>query len=274
MYSLLLPFENVEFVYLAISFIMSLGLIVSTCEDLVNWKIYQENGLLSWKVSRHSAPGLLNHKLLSKLAWIFNYRPFGFILISSLALSVVLLLYTINGIATPIIPAALLITRLLILIRSYYGLDGSFQMNLVVLLTLTIAMMSNIHSQVAEVCLWFLAGELTVSYLIAGVAKIASPVWRKSYALNAIFSTRMYGHGAIYHLVTKYRYIPPILCWGTLVFELGFSAALASQELCVMFCLVGIAFHLFNAIFMGLNTFLFSFLSTYPAFIFCMLKIQ
>ena len=274
MNSLLLPFQNIELVYFVISLILSLGLIVSTCEDLVNWKVYCKNGLLSWEVSKHSSLSFVNYRLMSKLGWIFNDRPFHFILISSLALSVALLLSSISGITSPLIPMVLLITRVLILMRSSYGLDGAFQMNFLGLLALTIGTLSGIHTPVAELCVWFLAGELTLSYLIAGVAKMRSPLWRKSYALNGIFSTRIYGHEAIYHLVTKHSFIPLILCWGTLVFELGFPMALLSQELCIMFCLAGIGFHLFNAIFMGLNTFLFSFLATYPAFIFCMLKLQ
>jgi len=124
------------------------------------------------------------------------------------------------------------------------------------------------------VCLWFIAGELILSYFIAGLAKMISPIWRKSHALPAIFSTKIYGHEGIFQLVMKHKTLSIVLCWPVFIFELLFVLALFSEHLCFFLCIVGFFFHLFSAIFMGLNTFFFSFVSTYPALFYCCYKIN
>ncbi|MBI3508236.1 MAG: hypothetical protein HY069_01180 [Chlamydiia bacterium] len=274
MNSILFLFTDIKLVYFTISLILSIGLIISTSEDLVNWNIFKYNGLLSWKVAQHRSKLFLAKGVVGKFWQIFDERIFYLVLISSFILSAAFFITTITGLIVPLIPIGLLITRILLLIRTPYGLDGAYQMSVVLLIAVSIAFLSGISSRISELCLWFLSGELTVSYLIAGGTKIISPIWRKSYALNAIFSTRTYGHGTIYYLVTKYDAIPKILCWMTLGFELGFPLAFLSEHLCIGFCLIGFTFHLFNAIFMGLNTFLFFFIATYPALLYCITKIH
>lgn len=271
---LTLVFKGAEWVYFATSLILSIGLVISTSEDLVNLKIFKNRGLLSWQVAKHRSKVFLAEGIAGKFWQIFDEKFFYLVLALSWILSVSFFIVTLKGLVVPLIPICLLISRVLLSIRTPYGLDGAHQMNIVLLLALSIASISGLSSRLSEVCWWFVAGELTVSYLIAGGTKIISPVWRKSYALNAIFATRTYGHQTIYHLLTQYAAVSKALCWLTLFFELGFPLAFLSLPLGAGFCLVGVVFHLFNAVFMGLNTFLFFFAAAYPAMLYCVFRIH
>ncbi|HSX38727.1 MAG TPA: hypothetical protein VLE95_07875 [Chlamydiales bacterium] len=201
-------------------------------------------------------------------------RSFVALLYLKFILSTALFLSAMLGVISPILIFSVFVFMLLVSTRSQYGLDGAYQMNLVVLFGLTIATFSGLHSKISSICLWFICGELVLSYFISGIAKAISPIWRKTYALNAVFSTKTYGHEGMFNIVTKYKHLAFILCWPMFLFELFFPSAFFSEYLCVIFCLIGISFHLFNAVFMGLNTFFFAFLSTYPAFIYCVAKLN
>jgi hypothetical protein len=128
---------------------------------------------------------------------------------------------------------------LLTLLRNPFGLDGAYQMNLVVLFGLSIATLAGIHSTIASACFWFIAGELILSYFIAGLSKMISPIWRKSHALPAIFSTKIYGYEGIFQLVMKHKALSIVFCWLVFVFELVFVLALFSGRLCFFLCIIG-----------------------------------
>ena len=63
--------------------------------------------------------------------------------------------------------------------------------------------------------------------------------------------------------------------WAVIVFELLFPLALVAPN-SLMFSLfaIGAIFHLGNALVMGLNTFLWTFLAAYPAVWYCHVLIQ
>jgi hypothetical protein len=267
-------FNNPEIAYSAIIVILSIGLIISSLEELVAFSVYNDSGLLSWKISKHRSSFFLKGNRAKILNFILSDLQFHAILFVKAILSVLLLLAPFFKVFPAILIFSIFVLMLLTLLRSPFGLDGAYQMNLVVLFGLSIATLSGIYSTLASICLWFIAGELILSYFIAGLAKMVSPIWRKSHALPAIFSTKTYGHEGVFQLVMKHKIFSIVLCWPVLIFELLFVSALFSGNLCFFLCIIGFLFHFFNAAFMGLNTFLFSFLSTYPALFYCCSKIN
>lgn len=267
-------FGDLGFVYFVTVAILSGGLIISSLEELSSFAVYSSSGLLSWKVSRYRSSFFLQGASAKIIDFIFADVQFHAILYVRLMLSVLLLITAFLQIVSPVLVILLFGLLLLNLLRSPFGLDGAYQMNIVVLFALSIAAVSGINSPIAKVCVWFIAGELILSYFIAGLAKVISPIWRRSHALPAIFSTKVYGHAGIFELVLRYKIISILLCWPMLAFELLFVFALLSAPLCFFLCVIGISFHLFNAIFMGLNTFFFAFLATYPALFYCCTKMH
>jgi hypothetical protein len=255
---------DIQRIYQLTLIILSLGLIIVSIEDVKSWSVFSSGGLLSWKVGR------LNSKWSKYLDWLFNETRFKKILYLKLAASCALFVLAVLNVISPLLLCFIFLCHASVAIRSSYGLDGAYQMYFITLLALSIGSLSSVGSRISELCLWFIACELMLSYFIAGFAKLISPIWTKSYALSMIFSTRSYGHYNMHQWIIKNNIMAVFLCWGVLIFETFFVIILfLPMPYAIFFCVIGCCFHLFNALFMGLNDFLFSFLAAYPALFYC-----
>jgi hypothetical protein len=117
--------------------------------------------------------------------------------------------------------------------------------------------------------LWFIAAQSILSYCAAGIAKLISAQWRAGDAVYKIFNTGSYGLCFIGRLLAPRPAIVFVLSWAVIVFESLFPLALVlPQEFLWVFLGWGVSFHLLNAWIMGLNTFFWAFVATYPAVIF------
>jgi hypothetical protein len=158
--------------------------------------------------------------------------------------------------------------------RNFYGLDGSDQMTLIVCTSL--ALMSLVpHARCAAVaCIWFIALQSALSYFTAGVAKVISSEWRRGSSLTGVMNTGSYGHKAFAEFLLNRPIYAKVLSWLLIGFECLFPLALFMGKYCVVFLIGGLIFHLLNAAIMGLNTFVWAFLATYPSVLFCALQIR
>lgn len=262
----LTAFKDISFTYQAIQFILSIGLIISSLEDLKTWSIYSSDGLLSWKVARLANQWKAKGVIGSVLNLFLSDKGFKTILWGRLGASIGLLVLALFNIVSPLLICTLLLLTVLITVRSPYGLNGAYQMSIVILLALAFASLAGLNSQTSLLCLWFIAGQLFVSYLVAGFNKLYSPIWRKSHALFVIFSTRTFGHAPLYQLLMKNKMLTALISWTIFLFEITFVGILfLNPEHALVLLILGAFFHLNVAIFMGLNDFLFSFTATYPA---------
>jgi len=148
-------------------------------------------------------------------------------------------------------------------------LDGSDQMAAFVFSALAIARLTP-TSAVASTLLWVVALQGCLAYLTAGVAKLISPIWRSGAAVPGITSTRMYGSVMAVRLVKGRPWLWMALAWSVILAECVFPASLAAPIPVALALLAGgITFHIMSGVVMGLNTFIWSFLSTYPAILWC-----
>lgn len=264
-------FTDIFFVYQSTLMCVSIGLGIGALEDLAVWPIYSPRGLLSWKVSQYTFPfkgGGFVYKILAFLLQDHIFKSIA--IVRLLAAGALLVLSALNILSASLVLMLLILNGMTIL-RSPYGLDGAYQMYLVVLLGLSVGIASGINTNIGKISCMFITGELILSYFIAGVTKMVSPIWRRSHALIAIFGTKSYGHPVIYKFVTFSTVLTTALSWGVMIFEVGFVGVLfLSPSIAWIFVLGGFAFHLFNAIFMGLNDFMLVFPATYPSLFFCL----
>ena len=239
----------------------SLGLLISSIENLFCLKTFSSSGILSWKtcalVTKWTRMKIFNSIFSEKTFHLFLYFNF---LIS-------LLFFTLS--CFKILSVSVFILQFLVFIlfafRTFYGLDGAYHMNLVVLLAGLLMALFGIHSDVGTACLWFVSGQLILSYLIAGVRKLFSPIWQSGQAIKLIFGTEAYGNHVVYTIVEKSRFICLILSWSVIIWETLFPIVLfSSMKLVLALLVMGFLFHLMNGIFMGLNNFIFAFVSAYP----------
>ncbi len=267
-------FANVEHAYQATVLLLSVGLLIAALEDLHTFPVFQGEGLLSWRISRligksycQGTCAKIMHFWLNDLSlkigiWV---RLFG---------SMALLVLSAFNLHSPLLLSLLFLGTLQMYMRSPYSLDGAHQMHLVVLLGTSLGTLFGSFPWVKELCLGFIAAQLTCSYAISGITKLCSPVWVKSSAIYAVFSTQIYGHAGVYQWLTRYPALARIACWSVMLFEALFPLAFFLPPLGGMgFLAAGLGFHLANALFMGLNDFLFAFIAAYPSLLYFLLQI-
>lgn len=250
--------------------ILSIGILIASLENLKVWPVFQSKGILSWNVSKLGIKWFVSSRFSKLLDFLMQEKMFKWFIYIRVFSSILTFVFSILNIISPIPILFLFFSTMLVSLRSSYGLNGANQMHLVILLALLIGSFSGVGSHISLLCLWFIVGELLLSYFISGITKFGSPMWRKSLAIKAIFSTRCFGHAFLYRLFSTQEVLTVGLSWFVFCFEiLFFTILFFSPQFAILFIIAGFLFHLSNAIFMGLNDFLFAFCAAYPALIYC-----
>jgi hypothetical protein len=252
---------------LAVLILAAIGVLISSAEYLWQMRLFAPDGLLSWKVcaltTRHTA-GAKVGRVLGIL-----FRPSGLTLLlalRALAALVVLMEASVWRRTEVWAIGVVLACCVLLNVRHHFGRDGSDQMTVLIFGGMWLALVVPTHPGV--LALWFVALQSTLSYCVAGFAKIGSRVWWNGDAIVGILGTRAYGLPEALRapVMGWLPWVARPLCWSVMMFECTFwlvwflppPAALALLG-------VGVLFHVGTAVLMGLNTFLWAFTATYPA---------
>lgn len=173
-------------------------------------------------------------------------------------------LFTWEGlhVAQVLSATAVVLGRCYLHFRLVVGLDGSDQMQVILWVVLALTSAAE-TSLVTTPALVFLVAQVVLSYLVSGIAKLISPIWRRGEAVSAIVSTREYGLAPVRRLlgvpVTSW-----LASWSVIVFEVCGPFLLLDGTTAYVFISVGLVFHLVNWVVMGLRSFVFAFAGTYP----------
>jgi hypothetical protein len=259
-----------HFVAFAVAFIAGLGAMISTLEWIYNRRQLANGGLYDWEVvgSRRFAFGT---GLRARLArGLLQYRPYLTVLEVRLGAVAILPLAIWIGnsvfVIAILMPAVL--TTLLMNLRSIYGMDGSDQMTTQIYVALLLGYISGTQLGLT-VALWYIALQACLSYFTSGVAKAISPEWRQGTCTFRIFNTRTYGYEPVARLLRDRPRLTRLLDWSAFLVEMAFPLALVlGFPLVLLFVAWGVAFHIMNAVVMGLNSFFWAFTATYPAVIY------
>jgi hypothetical protein len=255
--------------FVAAAAIACAGIALKTAEDLAGLKALAAGGLLSWSVLRSGKPRTrIVRWLLDRLfesergTAIFFAGRFVIAVFATLTLVVDLIWAPplFHGLSCTL-TCLLLITQHLISLRTSIGLDGAHQMNTLLLVSFCAA---SIVPSASVVAAGFLAAQLTLSYLIAGIAKLVSADWRRGLAVHRILWTRTYGLGGNTTVVRLSKRFGVVLCWGIMLLETALPLLFLSRSLIAIGLAVGFLFHASIAALMGLNGFLFAFTAAYP----------
>jgi hypothetical protein len=115
----------------------------------------------------------------------------------------------------------------------------------------------------------FVAAMACLAYVSAGVAKLRSGNWRGGAFLGAVLATEFWGGERLSSFATGSPWLVRLLERGVIVFELVFPIVLVLPLPAALAVLaMGVLFHLAVAVALGLNTFLWAFVATYPAILF------
>lgn len=180
-----------------------------------------------------------------------------------LAAGLVLPFLAAGGAAVALVPI-LATTALLSLVKG--GSDGADKIALVACVA-ALAIALGLVIGDAWLCLagvvWA-AGQAGIAYVASGVAKLARPFWRSGAALAAAMTSYRSGH-RLAAAVVRHRGAALALAWGVMLVEALFPLALvAPPAVCIALLAALAAFHSATAVVMGLNTYPWAFIATYP----------
>ena len=258
-------------VVLAIRWLVGTSLLVGGLENLAAGALYRSDGLLSWEVLSTQGGAIRNPVRRWVLDRLYGARGVRF-LNTLLIVSVLLLAWPgLPVLACLLAAGTALLIRLLLANRCPYGMDGSDQMETMVLAGLVITfVLRQWAPEAAPWGLYFITGQCVLSYLASGVSKLASPIWRDGTAAMKVFGTYTYSAPSMALLMQRAPALGVPLCWSVMLWETAFPLALfLPQGGLLGFLAVGVVFHFMNAVVMGLNKFFWAFLATYPAVWYC-----
>jgi hypothetical protein len=164
---------------------------------------------------------------------------------------------------------AVLFSQLSIQWRRTIAGDGAEQLSILIAVTSVLAFFPSPSSRAATVGALFVAAQVLLSYFTAGAVKLSSPLWRRDAILASILATHRFGSPSVAEALSDRRRLCLLLQWGVISLELCFPLALVLPRWAfIAFLGAGLAFHAACALLMGLNTFVWSFLATYPCLLY------
>lgn len=257
-------------VYLACQlmlYLVTVGLLLTTAEYLFLLREFENDGLYSWNIIREHYYWM--PRLVGTIPQAIVGRHFVTIVLS-LRLGLLAALPFFADFKTPTLLPWLLLGVLatdgyLTTRCCIYGADGADQMGRTILCVLCICSFLP-KTEILSLGLVFVAAQSCLAYFVAGVAKVIGKEWRRGTACAAIFNTRSYGTSLLARVFSLSPALSFIASWSVIVFECSFPLALlGSFYITTIYIILGLTFHIFNALVMGLNSFFWAFAATYPA---------
>lgn len=249
--------------------VTAIGIIIGALENLADSATFDDDGLISWKVGRTRFPWLMSDRA-AFLDTVMSPPGFQALMAARLAAAAVVASGGASRGTKVSAMTALVLSNWALQLRNPSGSDGADQMNGLVCAALAVSAAFPDDERVKEACTWFIAAQSTLSYAAAGLAKAVSPMWRDGTAMTGVFRTRTYGDARVYRLLKRYPALAKGAGWGVVAGETLFPLVwVAPRRTALALLGTGASFHVGNALFMGLNRFLWAFGGTYPSVAHC-----
>ena len=251
---------NADTCILAVRTLLFLSIAISAIQSITNALAYSSRGLLAWPFMRYAYQyKFFETRLFEKL---FGLPGF-------LTLNLARILVIAASVAAPKIAGATAITLLLFIqltlyIRSFLTMTAADQLNTILLAYLVI---NAWFPKAGSLCCFAIAIQTLFCYFSNGLIKAIEPRWTSGIHLKAILLTGNYSRKAIAKIAEKM----PQKSLSRVVIAWELAAVITPflpQTILYIYLACGILFHGFIAVAMGLNTFFWSFLSTYPAILY------
>lgn len=238
---------------------------LSAAEWVSQFGMFEDRGLLSWRVLSLRAHWIYRSWWLEPL---YRRRGVAALLAVRLLCGFAVMLPMQDSRFRIVLLAAIVVSGWLFKLRKWLSDDGSDQMAQIVAIGGTLTAIG-LQWQDLLICLagtLLIAGQLTISYFIGGVAKLISFEWRSGRALVGIMGTHTYGHSFAAHVASSSAWFSITYCWLVILVETLFPAVMLGPSPVLETSLVAFAlFHVATALFMGLNTYVWAFVAAYPS---------
>ena len=252
--------------------IFSVGMLIAALEDWTRRSEFSDVGLMSWPVADlgWSPP---RYALMKRLReGVYRYTSFRLVLLTKLAAAVfACIAAAIHSSSLPVFTFLLAVTGMVALFRSGYGSDGADQMFVILSLSATASSLFPVGSLGFMSGFWFVASQLTLSYLVSGIYKACSRSWWDGTGLAGVLSTYSYGSNFLGRFFSGHRSLSVFVSAAVIIWETSFFIIwMLPLRVAMIYLAFGVCFHVGVAVVMGLNTFVFAFLSAYPICWYCL----
>jgi hypothetical protein len=251
---------------LAVTMIAACGLLISTLQALCNWRFFRADGLMSWELIK-THPRAARYGPSPLLEQLFRFPNFLCLLVVQAVAALLLLVFPWHSSIRPVTLTLILSLCLLHRVRNQpYGLVASDTMNLLVFGALCLREIAPADPLATKGCLWFIALQSCLSYVANGVLKLQTSYWRQGTVLRAVAHHPVFGHARLARLLDRDPRVGKLLDWSVIGYEVAFPCVLVTGYAgCWIFLGGGVIFHSLLAWALGLNTFFFAWVATYPA---------
>jgi hypothetical protein len=240
---------------------LGVALVQQSLEGLVLVKAYAANGCFRLTdLKQAQAAGVEPGGLW--LRGVLQLGEGGYVALHALrvACGVALLCF---GHSVWVLPALFATALLFARQRDHFN-GGSDAMTAVLLLSLSVAC----YPPARAAALAYVAAQATLSYVVAGLAKLRNPAWRSGLALTQFALLERYAVPRVAQRILGGASVQPWLRWVTAalpVLECAFPCVYLGGALTEVALSLALLFHLGVAWLLGLNRFWPAWLATYPA---------
>jgi hypothetical protein len=257
----------------ATSILVGFWAILSGMEWFVSRQLFLASGPYTWDVLR-LRPMPIRHRYYPKGVGSVRLVMF-FALLRALAGA--LLITRPSPLSTIVLNGGIIASCFYFNLRTFFGGDGSDQMGLVVTIGSTLICLGlylGDRTLSLSGVVW-ICGQATLAYFVAGASKLFSPAWRSGGAVFGVMKTETYGNRWAVKFLETNRLASYLIGWFVILAELAFPLVFVLPLWLSILLLTRFAvFHISNAVFMGLNNFIFPFIATYPAVIWANLALN
>lgn len=244
--------------------LLSAGILIASLEF---WQLratlLQDHGLLSWRVQRLRHPVFASIVAATGIGWLLG-RGFSVILLIRICFASLLLWTAVDG-GNDLLPLlGLTVSGLLVTLRCAASNDGSDQIGAITLLALTLGK-ATLSDRGQIPALIFIVAQAALAYGTSGFLKLPETGWRDGSFVSAILETSSFGNKTLAGITQRYPLVATALGWGVVIGDCALSvASLSPPPICLALLGYGILLHLGIARVLGLNTFFWSFVATFP----------
>ncbi|HEY0758936.1 MAG TPA: hypothetical protein VGD59_06745 [Acidisarcina sp.] len=267
-----IDFSNPLSVFTLVLRIAAIGVLIVSVETLVRVEVFRNDGLMSWEVGCLQRPIMVRGAFGWALDRLLRYPNVNALLAVRAALAAAIIMGPANWVRSPWLVCPTAVVILLLTIRHPYGQDGADQMTVIIFIGAGLTLLGR-EPWVIKVYLWFLALQVCLSYGTAGVAKATAAGWLDGSFLVGIAASQLYGHPRAGQALSVRPVLSRAISRSIVVWETAFPLVLITpRPLAYVIVATGVLFHLSNGVLMGLNNFLWLFVATYPALLYCLIS--
>lgn len=253
-----------------INLFLVIYILIDSFEKISIYKEYLTGGVLSWSLLRKNS--FFTSKPASFRNFvdiIFPVRPWMLLIGLRIGLSVVLLILPFNSPLFVLLYTCLFVIGSLVNLRNLaYMAETENRFSLVIIGTLLLR--SLVPTDVVTLAsLWFVALQVCIAYLTAGIAKLMNADWRKGNGFKYMAtSSELVAAPKINIYFEEHKTLARTINWLIIVFECTFSVGLFVPVTFWFFLAGGIVLQIAIAFGLRMGKFFWIWIAAYPALIF------